>query len=189
MSTSDPNQFLPDVATLTRMANEFFRGNQPSIAEAPSMPGLSGAGTDFETRLPQVGMPMPGVPSLPSAGSIPGAPELTASAPGHITPIMVPGSMPGIAPDQFKTDPRAATPALPASPFSMPLPEFGASLFPSFPVAVPGLPALPPLLNEDDARAALTGPSDFYFLNQALPTAPASKAVETSPVPAAPHQK
>jgi cysteine desulfurase / selenocysteine lyase len=190
MSTSDPNQFLPDVTTLTRMANEFFRAlpDQPSVSEAPSIPGVSVAGTDFATRPPQAGMPMPGVPSVPSAGSIPGMPELSAFAPGHITPIMVPGTVPGLAPDQFKTDPRTATPALPASPFSMPLPEFGASLFPSFPLAVPSLPALPPLLNEDDARSALTSPSEFYFLNQALPTAPATTVVETTPVPGRPGE-
>ncbi len=163
----------------------------PSMPEAPSMPVPSMSGgslgpTDFTTQLPQLGMPLPGVPSLPSAGSVPGMPELSSFTPGHITPIMVPGSIPVLAPnflqsDSLPRDPRTATGALPMSPFSMPMPEFGAALFPSFAAGVPLLPPLPPLLNEDDARAALTEPSDFYFLNQAAPVAPPASIAETRP--------
>ncbi len=45
------------------------------------------------------------------------------------------------------------------------MPEFDAALFPSFEAGVPKLAPLPPLLNEDDARAALTETSPFYFLD------------------------
>ncbi len=62
---------LPDVTMLTRMANEFFRA-QPASAfptsVAPSVPDASYAGSAFETRLPQLGMPLPSVPAIPSAG-------------------------------------------------------------------------------------------------------------------------
>ena len=56
-------------------------------------------------------------------------------------------------------------PAVMPSPFSLPMPEFDQALFPSFDASVPKLPPLPPLSNEDDARAALTDTSRFYFLD------------------------
>jgi cysteine desulfurase/selenocysteine lyase len=174
------------------MANEFFRVQPPAV---PSMPETPIAGTDFATRLPEMGMPLPSVPSLPSAGSVPGMPELSSFAPGHITPIMVPGSMPGIAPNflqpgsaqtsRLPQDPRSATGSLPVSPFSLPMPDFDAALFPSFAAGVPMLPPLPPLLSEDDARAALTDHSGFYFLNQAAPAAP--NAAVAGPKPTLDH--
>ena len=45
------------------------------------------------------------------------------------------------------------------------MPEFDQALFPSFEAGVPKLPPLPLLSNEDDARAALTDTSRFYFLD------------------------
>src|ERR1700683_5395158 len=73
---------FPDVTTLTRMANEFFRG-QPAPAfpagVAPSMPDASYAGSAFETRLPQLGMPMPSVPAIPSAGKFPIGPDMSGT--------------------------------------------------------------------------------------------------------------
>jgi cysteine desulfurase/selenocysteine lyase len=165
---------LPDVATLTRMANEFFR-LQPVSPVAPEAAPTGSA--PFETRLPEMGMPMPSVPAIPSAGAVPGAPELSSFAPGHITPIMVPGSMPLVGPDLLQQDPRSAVAAVLTSPFSMPLPEFDLGLFPSFSMGVPALAPLPPLLNEDQARAALTDRPDFYFLNQAAPAMATPPAV------------
>ena len=93
---------LPDVAVLTRMANEFFRG-QPAPAfpagVAPSMPDASYAGSAFETRLPQLGMPLPSVPAIPSAGKFPTAPdmagtELSPFAPGQVTAVALPAAGP-----------------------------------------------------------------------------------------------
>jgi cysteine desulfurase/selenocysteine lyase len=49
------------------------------------------------------------------------------------------------------------------------MPEFDQALFPSFAAGVPELAPLSPLLNESDARAALTEPSSFYFLDSAVP--------------------
>src|SRR5580698_5908557 len=95
---------LPDVAALARMANEFFRA-QPTPAPAafpagvaPSMPDASYAGSAFETRLPQLGMPLPAVPAIPSAGApgMPGTssalPELSSVAPGQVTAVAVPAA-------------------------------------------------------------------------------------------------
>src|ERR1700761_5265757 len=68
---------FPDVAMLSRMANEFFRA-QPGqgfpTSTAPYTPDGKDVTKDmapaFETRLPQFGMPLPSVPAIPSAGGI-----------------------------------------------------------------------------------------------------------------------
>jgi cysteine desulfurase/selenocysteine lyase len=61
------------------------------------------------------------------------------------------------------------------SPFSIPVPEFDQA-FPSFEAPVPSLAPLPPLRNEDDARAVLTESSQFYFLDGAGLHAPSTHA-------------
>jgi cysteine desulfurase / selenocysteine lyase len=178
---------LPDVTLLTRMANEFFRG-QPATAfpggvapSAPSAPDASYAGSDFETRLPQLGMPLPSVPAIPSAGKFPIAPDMPGVsstelssfhgapgqvAPGQVTAVALPASAP-VAPGLQQYDPRSATATFPSSPFSVPLPEFDDAMFPSFGAGVPALPPFAPLRTEDDAKSALTTASPFYFLNNA----------------------
>jgi cysteine desulfurase / selenocysteine lyase len=165
---------LPDVAVLARMANEFFRG-QPEPAfpagVAPSMPDTSYAGSAFETRLPQLGMPLPSVPAIPSAGKFPTAPdmagtELSPFAPGQVTAVALPAAAP-VPQGPLQYDPRSATAAFPASPFSLPLPELDDALFSSFSPGVPALPPLSPLRTEDDAKSALTTASPFYFMDGA----------------------
>src|SRR6202453_2881845 len=166
---------FPDVTTLTRMANEFFRG-QPAPAfpgsVAPSLPDASYAGSSFETKLPQLGMPLPSVPSIPSAGQ-PGMPgmssgitELSSFAPGQVTAVALPAAAP-IPQGLPQHDPRSASAAFPASPFSLPMPAFDEALFPSFAAGVPALPPFPPLRTEDDAKSVLTAGSPFYFLEHA----------------------
>jgi cysteine desulfurase / selenocysteine lyase len=165
---------LPDVAVLTRMANDFFRG-QPAPAfpagVAPSMPDASYAGSAFETRLPQLGMPLPSVPAIPSAGKFPVAPDMSGTelspfhgAPGQVTAVAPPAA--GSVPLQ-QYDPRSATAGFPSSPFSLQLPELDDALFPSFAAGVPALPPFAPLRTEDDAKSALTTASPFYFLDHA----------------------
>jgi cysteine desulfurase/selenocysteine lyase len=172
---------LPDVAVLARMANEFFRGQTaPAFpgGVVPSMPDASYAGSASETRLPQLGMPLPSVPAIPSAGKFAVAPDMAGTelssfhgAPGQVAPGSVTGvALPAAAPVSQglpQYDPRSASAALPASPFSVPLPEFDDALFPSFAAGVPALPPLPPLRTEDDAKSALTTASPFYFLDSA----------------------
>jgi cysteine desulfurase / selenocysteine lyase len=176
---------LPDVAVLARMANEFFRA-QPTPASAafpagiaPSMPDASYAGSAFETRLPQLGMPLPSVPAIPSAGKFPTAPDMAGTelspfhgapgqvAPGQVTAVALPAAAP-VPQGLQQYDPRSATAAFPSSPFSLPLPELDDALFPSFAAAgVPALPPLAPLRTEDDAKSALTTASPFYFMDGA----------------------
>jgi cysteine desulfurase / selenocysteine lyase len=184
---------FPDVTTLTRMANEFFRG-QPAPAfpasVAPSLPDASYAGSSFETKLPQLGMPLPSVPSIPSAGQ-PGMPgmssgitELSSFAPGQVTAVALPAAAP-IPQGLPQHDPRSASAAFPASPFSLPMPAFDEALFPSFAAGVPALPPFPPLRTEDDAKSALTANSPLYFLEHARGLSGASMAPELLSQPAA----
>jgi cysteine desulfurase/selenocysteine lyase len=189
MSTSDQDQAagfadpmktdlpagLPDVAMLSRMANEFFRA-QPepgsSVNPAPYSPDAQDLTPTFETRLPEFGMPLPSVPAIPSAGHIP----LTADTPAmtELSPFMLDPAaamaLPAVTPvsqaGMLQNDPRSAGPGFPVSPFAMPMPQFGAP-FPSFETGVPAIPALPPLSTEDDARSVLAAPSAFYFLEYA----------------------
>ena len=167
MSTSDHDRVasgLPDVAMLTRMANEFFRA-QPE-------PDAKDLTPTFETRLPEFGMPLPSVPAIPSAGHIPLAPDTPAMT--ELSPFMVgpaaamalPVAAPVLQPGIPQNDPRSAAIGLPVAPFAMPMPEFGTP-FPSFEAGVPAIPALPPLRTEDDARSLLTAPSAYYFLEPA----------------------
>jgi cysteine desulfurase/selenocysteine lyase len=189
---------LPDVTLLTRMANEFFRG-QPAPAfpasVVPSMPDSSYAGSAFETRLPQLGMPLPSVPAIPSAGKFPVAPDMAGTelssfhgapgqvAPGQVTAVALPAAAP-VPQGLLQYDPRSASAAFPASPFSLPLPEFDNALFPSFADGVPALPPFSPLRTEEDAKSALTTASPFYFLDGAGALNGISTALPTALFPA-----
>jgi cysteine desulfurase / selenocysteine lyase len=189
MSTSDQDQAagfadpmktdlpagLPDVATLSRMANEFFRA-QPeqtsSAIAAPYSPDAQDLTPTFETRLPEFGMPLPSVPAIPSAGHIPltaDTPAMTELSPFTLGPaaaMALPAVTPVSQAGMLQNDPRSATAGFPVSPFATPMPQFGAP-FPSFETGVPAIPALPPLSTEDNARSVLTAPSAFYFLEHA----------------------
>ncbi len=168
---------LPDVAVLARMANEFFRGHpEPAFPAgvAPSMPDTSYAGSAFETRLPQLGMPLPSVPAMPSAGKFPAAPDMAGTESSYLAP----GQVTAVAPTDLSSRPERsvvegpAVPSIPAaafptSPFSLPLLELDDALFSSFAPGVPTLPPLAPLRTEDDAKSALTTASPFYFMDGA----------------------
>ena len=71
----------------------------------------------------------------------------------------------------------------PSSPFSLPMPEFDHALFPSFTAGVPTLAPLSPLLNEDDARAALTESSSLYFLDDGGLLTASDRAQKSASVP------
>jgi len=180
---------LPDVATLTQMANAFFRtlpGQEVAGAQVPSSPGLpasfSAALPLSESHLPQFGIPAPSLPSLPSIDKLPSEADLarlsgstsSASFPLEITsftgsPTLSPYSAPILAahsiPSQAAT-PQGSASQPPVSPFSLPLPEFGLP-FPNFEAALPNIPALPALANDDLAKSALSAASSFYFIEQA----------------------
>jgi cysteine desulfurase/selenocysteine lyase len=195
---------LPDVAMLSRMANEFFRaqpGQGSPTTVAPLMPNAQDLTPSFETRLPQFGMPLPSVPAIPAAGRVPVATDVPAlsSAPTELSPYMMgpaaavslpaavplPATTPGPQMGVGQQDPRTVVGGV--SPFSVPMPQFGATS-PSFETSVPGLPPFPPLLTEDDAKSALTATSPFYFLEHAgglsgSGMAPAIQPVATAPMP------
>jgi cysteine desulfurase/selenocysteine lyase len=127
MSTSDPGfQFdedavaqakpavgavFPDVATLTQMANEFFRAlpNQagqgfagatlpapPAPSASPTVPGSPSFPTSYsaaipgtEKRQPQFGVPAPSTPSLPSIDKVPSEADIARLA-GPGMPVSFP---------------------------------------------------------------------------------------------------
>src|ERR1700743_2469303 len=63
--------YLPDVATLTQMANEFFKALPLQGASPVQTPADPRDVPSFETRLPQFGAPAPGLPAIPSANILP----------------------------------------------------------------------------------------------------------------------
>ena len=178
-TTLAPMGSLPDIAMLTRLANEFFRA-QPGqgfpVSMAPYSPDARDMTPAFETRLPEFGMPLPSVPAIPSAGGLPlapnasqlstGVPELSAFTMSPAAAMSLPAAAPVPEAGMLPNDPRSTGAGLPVSPFATPMPEFGAP-FPSFETGVPVLPPLSPLLTEDAAKSALTATAPFYFLEHA----------------------
>jgi cysteine desulfurase/selenocysteine lyase len=181
--SSGPAGSFPDVAMLTRMANEFFQAQPNGLPATSYAPPTRDLTPQFETRLPQFGMPAPSMPAAPIA------PQFSPMVPAPAAATALPG---GTATPETGVLQRSATAAIPGSsisgsPFSLPMPEFGASLFPPFDLGVPKLAPLPPLRNEDDARAALTASSPFYFLEgSGLPTVSPGKAGYPVAGPSAP---
>jgi cysteine desulfurase / selenocysteine lyase len=135
------------------------------------MPQFGATSPSFETSVP--GLP----PFSPLLTEDDAKSALTATSPyyflEHAGGLSGSGMAPAIQPvataPMPQYDPRSAAAGLPLSPFSLPMPEFDQALFPSFAAGVPTLAPLSPLLNENDARAALTEPSSFYFLDSAVP--------------------
>lgn len=169
---------LPDVASLTQMANEFFRAlpgqisapvaAQPQMSAAPASP-------NFETRLPQVGAPTPSMPSLPSVDKLPSEAEgqrLAGTSASSFAPMESErASMPGFGrapsePGLSLIAARGVTGELSPSPFSMPLPSFD-TMFPSMGPAFSSVPLSPAFPTEEDAAAALNSATSFYFLEDA----------------------
>jgi cysteine desulfurase/selenocysteine lyase len=97
---------LPDVATLTQMANEIFRAlpnqtgqafsglSQPEVSGLPGLPTMSGSPSfpssysavipGTEMRQPQFGFPAPSMPSLPSTDKIPSEADIARLAGGGL---------------------------------------------------------------------------------------------------------
>ncbi len=200
MSTSDPRlqldedavsvaktavaNALPDVATLTQMANAFFRAIPGQDVDRIALPSTSEpsiltfvALPVSESHLPQFGMPAPSLPALPSVDKLPSEADLTRLSGSGIStrlpvgatsfgasPTLSPYSAPVLA-AYSQSQPAVLTPQ-PVSPFSLPLPDFDLP-FPNFEVALPNIPALPVLANDDLARSMLAAGSSLYFLEHA----------------------
>jgi cysteine desulfurase/selenocysteine lyase len=228
MSTSDPRfQFdeaavaqaksavgavVPDVATLTRMANEFFRAfpNQPvntgdsSFAGADAPASYTSEIPVMEMRQPQFGAPAPSVPALPSVDKLPseadiarlGGSGLPAGFPGEATsftgtptlsPLSVNAPSTPLLPSQAAIA-QSAAPLASTSPFSLPLPDFDLP-FPNFEASLPTIPPLAAPGTEGFAQESLSAFSPLYFLEGAgalsHPIVSASQpATQQSPQPA-----
>jgi cysteine desulfurase/selenocysteine lyase len=124
---------------------------------AMPMPFFDAAFPSFETGVPAI-PPLPPLRGETDARSV-----LTATSPFYFLEHAGALNRESLAPGAVYPQSAAALGNPSASPFSMPMPEFDEALFPSSVAGVPELPPLPPMLNEADARAALTSPSSFYF--------------------------
>jgi len=191
MSTSDPGfQFdenavaqaksavgavFPDVATLTQMANEFFRAlpNQAAqgvassasgLASSPGVPGspsfpapYSAAVPGTEMRQPQFGAPAPSMPSLPSVDKIPSDAGIARLA-GVGLPASFPSEAMAFTGTPFLSPLSAGVPSTPSTPSqatiaqtATPLPSVSPFSLPlpdfdlPFPNFDASLPAIPPL--------------------------------------------
>jgi cysteine desulfurase / selenocysteine lyase len=204
MSTSDPQlqldeatvsqakieemSKLPDVATLTQMANAFFRalpGQVASVAPVPAsldQPGsVLSAVPDPGFYRPQVGYSAPSLPAFPSFDKLPSEADLA-----RLSGSGIPANFPAEA-TSFTRNPslslyeapipaahsvssefatQATSSLLPVSPFSLPLPAFEL-VFPTYEASLPNIPPLPGLANDDLAKSALTSPSSLYFMETA----------------------
>ena len=211
MSTSDPRleldegavsqaktaigAALPDVAALTQMANAFFRG-LPGQEVAPefagaSLPSAFAAAVPLsDSHLPQAGFPAPSLASIPSLDKLPSEADLARLAGSgspasfslegnalYASPAFSPYSVPVPA---GQSQAGFAQPQPPVSPFSLPLPNFDLA-FPHFEAALPAIPPLPGLADDDLARAALQSTSLLYFI-------PGAGAL-SQPIASAPQQQ
>lgn len=171
---------LPDVASLTQLANEFFRalpGQTTAPAAAQPSPNVQPMRPEFETRLPQFGAPAPSVPSLPSMDKLP------SEAEAQRFPTTLPfasqeakaSSIPAFAPvsGYIPSEPGLALVARRAtsietlpSPFSLPLPDFD-TMFPALDPAFSSIPLSPAFPTEEQVALARSSAASFYFLEDA----------------------
>jgi cysteine desulfurase/selenocysteine lyase len=200
---------LPDVATMTQMANEFFRAlpNQagqgftaaslpasPDLSAPPVAPGSPSFPTSYsaaipgtEMRQPQFGVPAPSVPSLPSIDKVPtgsGFPAQATSFAG--TPSLSPFSASAPAAPSLPSQAAIAQTSTPTSisPFSLPLPDFDLP-FPSYEASLPSIPPLAALGTDDIAKSLLNAFSPFYFLEHAgALSQPIASTSQAGPQPA-----
>jgi cysteine desulfurase/selenocysteine lyase len=179
-SSGASRELLPDVASLTQMANEFFRawpGQMSAPAAAQPLSAMQPMRPDFETRLPQFGAPAPSVPSLPSMDKFPSEAEvqrLPAAQPFAPQEARA-GSTPAFAPSAgfIPSEPglalvagRATSIETSTSPFSLPLPDFD-TMFPSLDPAFSSIPLSPAFPTQEEVASAQSSASSFYFLEDA----------------------
>ncbi|MGA2807873.1 MAG: family 2A encapsulin nanocompartment cargo protein cysteine desulfurase [Terracidiphilus sp.] len=154
----------------------------PSV---PSIPSIDKLPTEADlARLSTVDSASTGLPAgLPAEAGLVGLSPIVspfavspydAPIPASYSTATLPAS-PQAAPAQAA--PAQPVPApetstqFPLSPFSLPLPEFSFPFAnfgaPDFQAALPTIPPLPALANDDLAKTALTAASQYYFLEQA----------------------
>jgi cysteine desulfurase/selenocysteine lyase len=148
---------LPSEADLARLASPGANGSN-----IPTGFPIEASSLGVSPTLSPYSAPIPAGYSTATQGiSSPSAPGFATSS------ASLPG--PGI--------PSQSSPAFSQSPFSLPLPDF-ALPFPNYDVALPSIPALPTLPDDEQAQSALTSASSFYFLDQA---GALSQPIESAP--------
>jgi len=180
---------VPDVATLTQMANELFRAlpNQAVNAGDFNFSGVAAPASyayvipGTEMRQPQFGAAASSVPALPSLDKILSEADLARLAGSGVptnypveiaaftgTPTLSPISVdaPFASVPSQTAIAQSAAPLASTSPFSLPLPDFNLA-FPNFETSLPTIPPLAALGTEDFAQQSLNAFSPLYFLEGA----------------------
>jgi len=151
---------FPDVATLTQMANEFFRalptqgihpdagqaerhGSGASIPGSPAVPGsasfpapYSAAVPGTEMRQPQFGVPAPSVPSLLSIDKIPSEADIARLA-GSGLPGDFPAGITSFAGTPSLSPLGGSLPAVPSTPSQAAIAQAATALSSDSPFSLP----------------------------------------------------
>ncbi|NYF79912.1 family 2A encapsulin nanocompartment cargo protein cysteine desulfurase [Granulicella arctica] len=156
---------LPDVTALAQMANEFFRALPGQVGQfggaqsAVTMPSLA----------PQFGATASSLSTFPSMDKLPseaGLQRFSGAGAHSYQPEVISATVPVSSTGTPQYGAQSPVVESSLSPFAQPLPLFEA-LFPTFEAALPTIPPLAALPTEDDAKAALTSSSSYYFLENA----------------------
>ena len=144
---------LPTEADLARFSTVEGAGSGVPFAQSAEAGGLSPAVSPL--TLSPYDAP---VPAGYSTATLPASPQ---AAPAQAAPVQTgPVQRGPESAIQFPQSPFS----LPLQDFSLPLSGFGVS---GYDAALPAIPALPALANDDLAKSALTAGSQYYFLEQA----------------------
>jgi cysteine desulfurase/selenocysteine lyase len=164
---------VPTGADLARVSTVEGAGSGAPFAQPAEAGGLNPAVSPL-TRSPYDAP----VPAGYSTATQPASPQ---AAPAQGSPVQ-------IAPVQTGPGPESAH-QFPQSPFSLPLQDFALPFsgfgVPGYDAALPAIPSLPALANDDLAKAALNAGSQYYFLEQAgalsQPVGPAQAPYKAQP--------
>jgi cysteine desulfurase/selenocysteine lyase len=175
------SSYLPDLAALTQMANDFFKSPPPSVGSAPpdarSLGDQPPAAPVFETWLPQFGAPASALPGVASEGGLPREADFerafgSASSESLLSEFYLENM-------SFLEAPKAPGMSTPyalswersQSPFSIPLPPFDLQ----FPSVGAALPPADSLTEPPSIEALRRAQPSFYFLENTVETTPTTQ--------------
>jgi cysteine desulfurase / selenocysteine lyase len=175
--------YLPDVASIAQLANEFFKALPQQGMQAFMDPSvLSSVAPAPEMRLPQFGATALGIAALPSEGAVPD-PTAWQKAAATGSPSNLPGEFSSaqisVLPLEESADMPVAfgrsvfSPSQMQAPFSVPLPELDLAI----PFFGAEIPASFLLFQSYPSGVTQAEQPSFYFLEQAI--APSETAPET----------
>jgi len=180
---------LPDIATMTQLANDFFRALPgPSSLPVAVQPGttMPVAAPSFGSQLPQFGAPLPSMPAVPSIDRFPSEADAHRLSSPSVMPFETAalpiaggsGSIPANSP--YFSQSAMTAPAV--SPFSLPLPSLDSSFLSFEPLfRTPSVPA--DARSREVSASAPKSASSFYFLDEAGMPSKVASAPAANPSP------